>query len=183
MLHSIPAKLESLPEAMAEVDEILKMAHQLQIAEGNSSTGKKYGLLIEGFDRLRQKLEQIPLLVERREFLMAADTIDDIALINRVWHGKQDAALQEWARSYRETAAARKLELKADRPAGNRLLGRMFFLAFQSVLRESQVGTTCRSSELLVPACEREHTAGQCLFGTSGIVRIASLFTATWKDI
>lgn len=106
MLHSIPAKLESLPEAMAEVDEILKMAHQLQIAEGNSSTGKKYGLLIEGFDRLRQKLEQIPLLVERREFLMAADTIDDIALINRVWHGKQDAALQEWARSYRETAAA-----------------------------------------------------------------------------
>ncbi len=100
----IPAQVESLPRSIADVDEILEMTRQLQIAEGDTSTGKKYGLLIEGFERLKQKIGQIPFLVERREFSLAADTIDDIALNNQVWNGRQDVALRDWAKSYREKA-------------------------------------------------------------------------------
>lgn len=105
--------VEELSKTVEEIDAIRALANQLRSEEGESSTGKRYGLLVEGFDRLRLTVDRISFLIERKEYSLAADTIDEVELMNRLWHGHPDRALQEWANQFRGLSSDQEKPLQA----------------------------------------------------------------------
>lgn len=109
---SFGTSVSGLKGTADELDRILAVARELHEAENDSSPGKRYGLLIEGFELLQKKIGLVEFFAQREEYSLAAETIDEIELMNRLWNGSPNEGLKNWADSLRLQANDRMLPVQ-----------------------------------------------------------------------
>ncbi|MDB5338668.1 MAG: hypothetical protein JWN70_4287, partial [Planctomycetaceae bacterium] len=99
----------SLKSNLAVIDRLVsqaKQARELEIQKSGpeSGTTKRLNLLVEGFERLSDRVARIPRLIEKKEHQLAAETMKFVAAMDRAWSGKYNPDSQPLVQAAKEQA-------------------------------------------------------------------------------
>src|SRR5262245_48035453 len=85
-----PAGLNSGLSEIGKLVELARQARELELKQSGADgrTTKRLNLLVEGFERLQDRVDRIPSLIERNEHRLAAETLRFVAAMDRAWTGK-----------------------------------------------------------------------------------------------
>lgn len=99
--------IDSLKSSLADIDRLVaqtKEVRELEIRKSGleAPTTKRLNLLVEGFERLSDRVARITTLVEKKEHRLAAETMRFVAAMDRAWTGKYDPDSQPLVKSARD---------------------------------------------------------------------------------
>ena len=99
--------IDSLRINLAVVGRLIlqtKQARELEIQKvgEESGTTKRLNLLVEGFERLSDRMARIPGLLESKEHHLAAESMKFVAAMDRAWAGKYNPESQPLVKAAKE---------------------------------------------------------------------------------